>query len=56
MDEVKQFVDNDRLAEEVSLHPKLATYLVSVQDDRGNRIALFQGTVYRKKEKLSGVE
>ena len=40
------------VAEEVSLHPKLATYLISVLDDQGNKIALFQGTVYRKKESL----
>jgi acyl-CoA thioesterase len=39
-------------AEEVSLNPKLATYLIPVTDERGNKIALFQGTVYRKKEKL----
>jgi acyl-CoA thioesterase len=40
------------VAEEVSFHPKLATYLVSVHDEQGNRIALFRGTVYRKKEPL----
>jgi acyl-CoA thioesterase len=39
-------------AEEVSFNPKLATYLISVLDDRGNKIALFQGTVYRKKESV----
>jgi len=37
-------------AEEVSINPKLATYLIPVFDDQGNKIALFQGTVYRKKE------
>ena len=37
-------------AEEVAINPKLATYLIPVQDDKGNSIALFQGTVYRKKE------
>ena len=37
-------------AEEVSINPKLATYLIPVYDDKGNKIALFQGTVYRKKE------
>lgn len=36
-------------AEEVSINPKLATYLIAVHDDKGNKIALFQGTVYRKK-------
>ena len=39
-------------AEEVSLNPKLATYLITVTDDAGNKIALFQGTVYRKKESI----
>ncbi len=39
-------------AEEVSLTPKLATYLIHVRDGNGNGIALFQGTVYRKKESL----
>jgi acyl-CoA thioesterase len=39
-------------AEEVSLNPKLATYLIPVFDDKGNKIALFQGTVYRKKESV----
>ncbi len=42
-------------AEEISLSPKLATYLVTVSDDKGERIALFQGTVYRKKETLGEV-
>ena len=37
---------------EVSLNPKLATYLIDVKDESGNAIALFQGTVYRKKESL----
>ncbi len=40
-------------AEEVSLNPKLATYLIRVKDEKGDTIALFEGTVYRKKEKLS---
>jgi acyl-CoA thioesterase len=39
-------------AEEVSINPKLATYLIPVHDDAGNRIALFQGTVYRKKDAI----
>jgi len=37
---------------EISLNPKLATYLIDVKDDSGNAIALFQGTVYRKKESI----
>lgn len=40
------------VAEEVSLNPKLATYGVSVTDEEGAVIAVFQGTVYKKKEKL----
>jgi len=42
-------------ANEVSLNPKLATYLVNVTDDDGNVIALFQGTVYRKKNTIADV-
>lgn len=40
-------------AEEVSVNPKLATYLIRVTDASGDLIALFQGTVYRKKDALS---
>jgi len=40
-------------AEEVSLAPKLATYLIRVTDETGRRIALFQGTVYRKTERAA---
>lgn len=40
---------------EVSLNPKLATYLIDVKDETGNAIALFQGTVYRKKESLGEI-
>jgi len=39
-------------AKEVSLNPKLATYLIRVEDEKGDAIALFQGTVYRKKDRL----
>lgn len=42
-------------AEEVDCNPRLATYLISVEDQEGNRIALFQGTVYRKKETLGEI-
>jgi acyl-CoA thioesterase len=42
-------------AEEVSLNPKLATYLINVKDEEGNAVALFQGTVYRKKETLGEI-
>jgi len=40
-------------AEEVSLNPKLATYVITVKDENASRIALFQGTVYRKKDSLA---
>lgn len=40
---------------EVSLNPKLATYLIDVKDEEGNAIALFQGTVYRKKESIGEI-
>ena len=36
------------VAEEISLHRKLATYVVRIFDDTSTIIALFQGTVYRK--------
>ncbi len=42
-------------AEEASFNPKLATYLITVNDDAGNRIALFQGTVYRKKDSIADI-
>ncbi len=42
-------------AQEISLGPKLATYLVSVHDENGDAIALFQGTAYRKTERLPGI-
>ena len=42
-------------AEEISRNPKLATYLITVNDESENRIALFQGTVYRKKDSLADI-
>jgi acyl-CoA thioesterase len=39
-------------AEEVSIKPKLATYLIRIFDEDQTLIALFQGTVYRKAEAL----
>jgi acyl-CoA thioesterase len=35
-------------AAEFSLNPKIATYTVTVTDDAGEKIAIFQGMVYRK--------
>lgn len=40
---------------EISLNPRLATYIVDVKDDAGNAIALFQGTVYRKKDRIGDI-
>ncbi len=42
-------------AREIAINPKLATYEVTVRDDGGNLVALFQGTVYRKRERLEDV-
>ena len=41
-------------AKEVGINYKLATYQVEVEDIDHNKIAVFQGTVYRKKEHLPG--
>jgi acyl-CoA thioesterase len=35
-------------AKELSINPKLASYSVTITDDDGDTIALFQGMVYRK--------
>jgi acyl-CoA thioesterase len=37
-------------ARELSRNAKLATYSVMITDDAGDTVAIFQGTVYRKKE------
>lgn len=39
-------------AEEVSINPKLGTYTVTINDDEGNLIAIFQGMAYRKRDKI----
>jgi acyl-CoA thioesterase len=36
------------VAEEFSVNPKIATYMVTVTDDHGEKIAFFEGMVYRK--------
>lgn len=41
-------------AVENSINQKLASYTVTVTDDEGSTIAIFQGMVYRKKESLLG--
>jgi acyl-CoA thioesterase len=40
-------------AREISLGPRLATYSVEVSDDRGEKVASFQGMVYRKRDPLA---
>src|SRR5512143_2295011 len=40
-------------AREASFNPRLATYLIDIRNDAGDAIALFQGTVYRKKDSLA---
>ena len=39
-------------AEEISINPKLGTYTITVTDDAGELIAIFQGMAYRKRDKL----
>ncbi|MEI6205928.1 MAG: PaaI family thioesterase [Desulfuromonadales bacterium] len=39
-------------AREEALNPKLATYSVHITDDNNDAVAIFQGTVYRKKEAI----
>ncbi|MCK5540656.1 MAG: hotdog fold thioesterase [Deltaproteobacteria bacterium] len=38
---------------EVAINPKLATYQVEVRDENNELVAIFQGTVYRKKGSLN---
>lgn len=40
-------------AREISLSPKIATYEVTVTDAEGATVALFTGTVYRKKDNIT---
>jgi len=37
---------------EVARNPKLATYQINITDEKNDLIAAFQGTVYRKKDKI----
>lgn len=39
-------------AEEISTNPKLGTYTITVTDDKGELIAIFQGMAYRKRDKI----
>ncbi|HDS17307.1 MAG TPA: hotdog fold thioesterase [Proteobacteria bacterium] len=38
---------------EVAINPKLATYQIDIRDEKQELIAVFQGTVYRKKTPLT---
>jgi len=40
---------------EISFNPRLATYLVEVRDDTKDLVASFQGTVYRKRDRLEDI-
>lgn len=40
---------------EISRNPRLATYNIDITDEKGARIAAFQGTVYRKKETIDKI-
>lgn len=39
-------------AEEVSVNPKIGTYTITVTDNAGELIAIFQGMAYRKRDKI----
>lgn len=39
-------------AKEVSRNPKIAAYTIRINDERDDEVAIFQGMVYRKKERL----
>ncbi len=39
-------------AEEISINPKLGTYTVTITNDVGELIAIFQGMAYRKRDKI----
>lgn len=39
-------------AEEISANPKLGTYTITITDDNGELIAIFQGMAYRKRDKI----
>ncbi len=42
-------------ASEVSLGPKLASYLINITDESGTLVATFQGLAYRKNDTLEAV-
>ena len=40
---------------EISCNPRLATYLIEIRDETDDLVASFQGTVYRKRDKLEDI-
>lgn len=42
-------------AQEVALNHKLGTYIINIFDEQHDLIAVFQGTVYRKKAELKDI-
>ncbi|MGE5403285.1 MAG: PaaI family thioesterase [Candidatus Doudnabacteria bacterium] len=43
-------------AREISINPKLGTYTVDVTNEKGEIIAIFQGMVYRKKDRIDQLD
>jgi acyl-CoA thioesterase len=43
-------------AQEVAVHPRLATYIVTLTNEAGETLAVFQGTAYRKRDRVPGME
>lgn len=41
------------VAREISLHEKLGTYVVEITDEKGEMIAHFKGTAFRKNEPMN---
>lgn len=39
-------------AREISVNPKIGTYTIDITNETGELLAIFQGMVYRKKEKV----
>ena len=42
-------------AKELSINPKIATYVVDVTNEKGDKVAIFNGMVYRKEETLESI-
>ena len=39
-------------AREISINPKIGTYTIDITSEKGELLAIFQGMVYRKKERV----